>query len=286
MDKKFIEDAYRKLKGSVYLDKTVPFLRMRIVDYERGEVDKKIEYIYEVLHDEVKWEIFKTNILETIRVLTFPKKIEVKNDNVIEDEPIVISNISGSDVIIEKYNNFIDMCVEGHIIGILWILTIGYKMDNDLYQNCYGNRLNDNLVFDNQKTTASPSLFKPYFNQYENWRNKGLKWAESVVNNQKKSVIITMLDLTRYYYNIEITEQVFRNMTDMFYDNKNEVLNRLNYCVYDVIRTYSKLCGCKNEYMLPIGFLPSSIISNYYLKNIDVKLAKSEGGSILWTLCR
>lgn len=277
MDKKFIEDAYRKLKGSVYLDKTVPFLRMRIVDYERGEVDKKIEYIYEVLHDEVKWEIFKTNILETIRVLTFPKKIEVKNDNVIEDEPIVISNISGSDVIIEKYNNFIDMCVEGHIIGILWILTIGYKMDNDLYQNCYGNRLNDNLVFDNQKTTASPSLFKPYFNQYENWRNKGLKWAESVVNNQKKSVIITMLDLTRYYYNIEITEQVFRNMTDMFYDNKNEVLNRLNYCVYDVIRTYSKLCGCKNEYMLPIGFLPSSIISNYYLKNIDVKLAKSEG---------
>lgn len=264
MDKKFIEDAYRKLKGSVYLDKTVPFLRMRIVDYERGEVDKKIEYIYEVLHDEVKWEIFKTNILETIRVLTFPKKIEVKNDNVIEDEPIVISNISGSDVIIEKYNNFIDMCVEGHIIGILWILTIGYKMDNDLYQNCYGNRLNDNLVFDNQKTTASPSLFKPYFNQYENWRNKGLKWAESVVNNQKKSVIITMLDLTRYYYNIEITEQVFRNMTDMFYDNKNEVLNRLNYCVYDVIRTYSKLCGCKNEYMLPIGFLPSSIISNYY----------------------
>jgi len=124
MDKKFIEDAYRKLKGSVYLDKTVPFLRMRIVDYERGEVDKKIEYIYEVLHDEVKWEIFKTNILETIRVLTFPKKIEVKNDNVIEDEPIVISNISGSDVIIEKYNNFIDMCVEGHIIGILWILTV------------------------------------------------------------------------------------------------------------------------------------------------------------------
>lgn len=66
MDKKFIEDAYRKLKGSVYLDKTVPFLRMRIVDYERGEVDKKIEYIYEVLHDEVKWEIFKTNIFNVI----------------------------------------------------------------------------------------------------------------------------------------------------------------------------------------------------------------------------
>ena len=27
MDKKLIEDAYRKLKGSVYLDKTLPFLK-------------------------------------------------------------------------------------------------------------------------------------------------------------------------------------------------------------------------------------------------------------------
>lgn len=277
MDKKFIEDAYRKLKGSVYLDKTVPFLRMRIVDFERGEVEKKIEYIYEALRDEAKWEIFKANILDTIQVLTFPKTIEVKSDNAIEGEPIVISNISGTDVMIEKYNNFIDMSVEGHILGILWILTIGYKMDNDLYRNCYGNRLNDNLVFDNQKTTASPSLFKPYFSQYENWRNQGLKKAEGIVNNQKKSVIITILDLTRYYYNIEITEQVFGNMTNMFFDNKDDVLNRLNYCIYDVIKTYSELCGCKNKYMLPIGFLPSSIISNYYLKNIDVEISKSEG---------
>lgn len=276
MDKKFIEDAYRKLKGSVYLDKTVPFLRMRIVNYERGEVEKKIEFIYEALHDEEKWKRFKANILETIRVLTFPKKIEVKSDNGVEDEPIVISNISGTDVVIEKYNNFIDMSVEGHIIGILWILTIGYKMDNVLDQNCYGNRLNDNLMFDNQKTTASPNLFKPYFSQYENWRNQGLKMAENIVNNQQKSVIITMLDLTRYYYNIEITKLVFRDMTSKFYDAKNDVLNRLNYCVYDMIRAYSELCGCKNKYMLPIGFLPSSIMSNYYLKIIDVEMKKSE----------
>lgn len=277
MDKKFIEDAYRKLKGSVYLDKTVPFLRMRIVDYEREEVEKKLEYIYEALHDEVKWEVFKANILESIKVLTFPKKLEVKNDNEAEGEPIVISNISGTDVVIEKYNNFIDMSVEGHIIGILWILTIGYKMDDDLYQNCYGNRLNDNLVFANQNTTASPSLFKPYFSQYENWRNQGLRMAESVVNNQQKSVIITMLDLTRYYYNIQITEEFYRAMTLMFYDDQNDVLNRLNYCILDMIRTYSERCGSKNKYMLPIGFLPSNIISNYYLKIIDIRMKESEG---------
>lgn len=277
MDKKFIEDAYRKLKGSVYLDKTVPFLRMRIVEYEREDIDNKIECIYEAVHDETKWKIFEKSILDSIRVLTFPKMLKSKNDNEAEDEPIVISNISGTDVVIEKYNNFIDMCVEGHIMGILWILTIGYKMDNDLYKNCYGNRLNDNLIFDGEKTTASPNLFKPYFNQYENWRNQGLKEAERTINNQQKSVIITMLDLTRYYYNIEITYEFYQLITLKFYDNKNQVLKRLNNCIYDIIKTYSDMCGFKNEYMLPIGFLPSNVISNYYLKDIDIKIAKSEG---------
>lgn len=33
--------------------------------------------------------------------------------------------------------------------------------------------------------------------------------------------------------------------------------------------------------MLPIGFLPSSIISNYYLKDIDEKMSKSKGEYIM-----
>jgi len=275
MDKKFIEDAYRKLKGSVYLDKTVPFLRMRIAEYERGEIDKKIQYIYDALHDKAKWEELKAEILDSIHVLTFPKKIEVRNDKAEKGEPIVISNISGADVVIEKYNNFIDMSVEGHIIGILWILTIGYKMDNNLCKNCYGNRLSDNLVFAHHKTTASPNLFKPYFSQYENWRNHGLKQADNVINHRKKSVIITMLDLTRFYYNVEITEAVYKNMTSPFYNEKKETLNRLNCCIYDVLKRYTELCGGTGTCMLPIGFLPSSILSNYYLKDIDLRMENS-----------
>lgn len=82
-------------------------------------------------------------------------------------------------------------------------------------------------------------MFKPYFNQYESWRNQGLKKADDVVNNNdedNKSVILTMLDLSRYYYNIEITEKIFEKMTNTFYDNKDDSLNRLNYCVYDIMK--------------------------------------------------
>ena len=156
MDKNFIEDAYRKLKGSVYLDKSVPFLRTRIVEFEKENIDEKLDYINEALNDEEKFKKLETSILNSINVLTMPKKIQTKSCDESKHNPIVISNISETNIVVEKYNNFIDMSVEGHLIGILWILTIGYKMDKNLYANCYGNRLNNNLIFDNQRLLIIP----------------------------------------------------------------------------------------------------------------------------------
>ena len=278
IDKRLIEDAYRKLKGSVYLDKTVPFLRMQIADFENENVDIKIDEIYEALQSETQWNKFKASILNSIKVLTFPKKVSDKDDGMIEEMPIVISNASGTDVSIEKYNNFIDISIEGHILGILWILIIGRQMDQNLSEFCYGNRLNTKLVFDKTRATASPNLFKPYFTQYESWRNQGLNIAENLVSMQNKSVIITMLDLTRYYYNIELTQEKFKDMTNQYCGNNNDIVNRINMLIYEIIETYSKLCGFSNDCtILPIGFLPSSVIANYYLKDIDVKFRKIEG---------
>lgn len=273
MDKKLVEDAYRKLKGSVYLDKTVPFLRMRIAEYEEYDIDEKLTALYEAIHDENKWRNYENKIMKSIKVLTFPKKIRNKNE--IEDtKSIVISNINGEDIEIEKYNNFIDMSVDGHILGILWILKIGYKIDEKLYENCYGNRLNENLMFDGQKTTASPNLFKPYFNQYESWRNNGLNLAREKAGT--KSLIITMLDLTRYYYNVEITEKIYDKMTADFCKDIDDldIIKRLNRFVYKVFETYSKKCGYKNANILPIGFLPANIIANQYLKDVDLMIDK------------
>ena len=100
--------------------------------------------------------------------------------------------------------------------------------DEKLYENCYGNRLNENLMFDGQKTTASPNLFKPYFNQYESWRNNGLNLAREKAGT--KSLIITMLDLTRYYYNVEITEKIYDKMTVDFCKDIDDldIIKRLN----------------------------------------------------------
>lgn len=59
MDKLFFEEAYRKLKGSVYLDKTVPFLRTRIVEFENENFESKIEELFQAINCDVNWELIE-----------------------------------------------------------------------------------------------------------------------------------------------------------------------------------------------------------------------------------
>ena len=51
--------------------------------------------------------------------------------------------------------------------------------------------------------TFSPSLFQPYFSQYEDWRDKGLKLAKNCLIEKQDALILT-LDFKSFFYNIEI----------------------------------------------------------------------------------
>lgn len=124
MDIKLVERAYRKLKGSVYWDKTLPFIRTRIADFECDEdIHSKLQNIAESFEDDSLWGKLQNQILDSIEVLTFPKSV-ISDSEENSGEPIVISNIACKKTIIKKYNNFLNMCIEGQIIGVLWILMI------------------------------------------------------------------------------------------------------------------------------------------------------------------
>lgn len=269
MEKNILNESYRKLKGSVYLDKTIPYLRAEIAEYEANRFEERLEYLFHAINHGTNWDEVERKILSSVSAYTFPKKIMERKTN---EGPIVISNIGADTFTIEKYNNFIKMDVEGHILGVLWILLVGYKLDKSLSSNCFGNRLTESLVFENGKTTASPNLFKPYFNQYESWRNQGLSKAREIVNNEGQSVIITMLDLSRYYYNIDFSEAKFWEIISNYNKRNIKVINRISSFVYKVIRRYSECLGEKERNILPIGFLPSNILSNIYLKEFDEKI--------------
>lgn len=79
---------------------------------------------------------------------------------------------------------YIDMPVEGHILGALWVLTVGTRLDDSdkqtMYEHSYGNRLRKNLFNpDTGEISCSPYLFEPYFSQYESWRDKALSYANA-----------------------------------------------------------------------------------------------------------
>jgi hypothetical protein len=270
---KQVKRAYRKLKGSVYLDKTMAILRNNIVEFEDSNIERSLETISnKLLLSDNEWEYYVQEILDSVKVFSFPKKVIGNKDGENEKDQIkIITNKPINNTYIKKYNNFIDMKIDGHILGVLWILSVGVKLDNDLLETCYGNRLYENLKNEEEnETTSSPNLMKPYFKQYESWRDNGLKIAEDFIKENGKNIVIMMLDLSMYYYKVNLSYDKYYMLTSDAFNEESLYEKRLNDFVYKVFLTYTQFFKADAENaFLPIGFLPSNIMGNYYLKEFD-----------------
>ena len=289
----YTQIAYKKLKNSVFYDKTAAVTRNQIVYFERDAVDKKLNKIaYNIENlSESDWQDYQKKILNSIKVLILPKKIN-KNKNT---SNFIINKNTENKIKIDEFQYFIDMCVEGHILGVLWIILFGRYLDNKktMYKHSYGNRLRSTLFDDNKEVSFYPGLFEPYFSQYTTWRDTGIDIAQREIKEGNNVIILTM-DFKRFYYSVSYTKNEFdeifnnikRNNFPIDLDNGLEVLNRLHSFVYSVIEKYSaKLrsvsskeeelwdCGICEESnsinVLPIGFLPSNILANYRLNIFD-----------------
>ena len=90
---RLIKISYKKLKAHVYYDKTMTVLRDKIVQFEREPisrdenpndvVENKLNMIADNLMDDEKWIKFKSEILSTISVLAYPKKIKRATNDII-----------------------------------------------------------------------------------------------------------------------------------------------------------------------------------------------------------
>lgn len=265
--------AYKKLKASVYFDKTQLSLRNKIVEYECSDdnhdsIDEKLENITYMLEtsDEITWRDYSENLLNSIQALTLPKKIVER-----EDKSLIINN-DRNDIIIDTPQYFFDMDVEGQIIGVLWLLLIGIEYDQNFYDHSYGNRLKKSLIED--KIDFSPYLFQPYYEQYESWRDTGLKLAQEYLKKNKDIIIIT-LDFKNFYHSVDFSDQIFSSFYTQYSNKYGDSLciKRINEFVYNVIKTYSSLFRQFNDRnILPIGFYPSNILSNWYLDKFDFEI--------------
>lgn len=270
-DNEIINKAYKKLKSNVYYDKTNIILRDKIVDYESDNIEDILSDLWERFKDtsdNERWEQVVTKIIDSINCIVLPKSIKPSDNE-------IIANFNPESTInVDSVNTFIDMDVEGHLFGIIWLFAIGWKLDKNL-NCCYANRIRKNLYNEfSGDITYSPYLFEPYFEKYESWRDEALLRAKTHLDKNEDVVVIT-LDFQRYYYSVDITEQFMDSLIASASCDENDILStRLNDLIYKIIVTYSERYNSifnpsPKKNILPIGFLPSNVIANWSLKNFD-----------------
>lgn len=298
-----IKLAYNKLKTYIYYDNTELFLREKLVEFETDTVksDNKLGYNVSELYGDIKKDIedifndnnnsitnnlelkfnkilnelnnydedspFFKSLFDSIGVDFFPKKIYRDK----QDDNFITNKKTTQKYEIEKVTAFINLPLELHIISVLWINEFGLGFDSVLLKECKGNRLLLNK--DGKEIIHNSSLFRPYFTQYQKWRDESIIAAQNLINDEKNALFIN-LDIKDYFHSCRI------NLDDYF-PIENDVNNCLQRILRKIHAKYSKLIATKynlpdllsdessNKSLLPIGLLSSYILANHYLHDFD-----------------
>ena len=186
-----VKEAYNRLKTHVYYDSSDLFIRRRIAEFETNLSSSadifsiNIEYIEDtsIFSSEFgltktlneKFEKIATSINSDLSFFdSFHKKTEIKFLPKKFESTTLPSSFISNKRIREEYNierasAFIDAPVELHLITVLWIMKFGKFYDSSLTKYAYGNRLLLNK--DRTELVKGSSLFKPYYRQYQKWRD-------------------------------------------------------------------------------------------------------------------
>jgi hypothetical protein len=300
--KEEVKKAYLKLKSHVYYDSSELFQRRQIAIFETGldenNIFRTVPYIYQkftdVFHDisqnnfEEKFEVIATAItdydensaffdsfFEKIKLITLPKKfVSEKTKNKIPDN--YISNIREHDKYeIERATIFIDLPIELHIISVLWLMYYGYRLDKELGDECLGNR----LILNKEKSDIieGTGLFKPYFSQYQKWRDNAVEAAQLKISKDENIAFIN-LDIKDYFHSVRID---FKQIEEKLSINKNDNLHKIFKRIH--VEYTEKLVSrniphqnianeISNKVILPIGLSSSYVLGNWYLFDFDNRI--------------
>lgn len=300
ISKEEVKAAYVKLKSHIYYDTTELFQRRKLAEFETGLLDdsylfgaKKTPYADGIFNLDVKLEDKFDKIVEwinyhkkdktfdqfldKINLIFLPKKFIKHSDgnNFLSNKRIY------SDYEIEKVTVFADIPIELHIVTVLWLMEFGYKLDKKLDNSCVGNRLVLNKSKDG--IVKGSGLFKPYFSQYQKWRDESVDEAQRKLQNCSKVAFIN-LDLKDYFYSvrinfIEIEKVIFGESGYKGGSNVHDIFKEFH------IRFTNKLADKKypnksienineNTVVLPIGITSSYVLANYYLSDFDNRIKK------------
>jgi hypothetical protein len=277
--------AYKKLKHYFYYDNTSLFIREKIAEFE-NEIESN--------SDHPNYESAFRNRMRTIASNLnrkpikfwqnyFEQKIDyrITPKSLHKKQSLVLTNRTQQDVLhVERINLFIDTTVEIHIISVLWLMRVGRHLTKWVDRDNYAYQLE---IKDEEKEEVVDGLrlYKPYFIQYQNWRDKAIAKAEQLVQ-EKKDVVILSLDVKDYFHSVKldlkkIEIELYKEKSFLKNDtNVNKLfklLSAINIAYTNKIKIVKKLPDlAEGESILPIGLLSSGLLGNIYLKEFDCQV--------------
>ena len=296
-NKELVKIAYKKFKQSVYFEQLNLFQKKKIADFESSndfqENLDKIAILIDTLQNNSQYDVkIFDPYIEKIRYKLLPKAVKTKEEKTIEDskqkdnmknpdEHFLTNQKSSEEYYLEGVNFFIDAPIEVHLICVIWVMRAGVILEKELSDSCYGSRLNASLF---KKEDRSSHLFKLYNNQYQDWRNKALKTAENILDEENQNVAILSLDFKQCFYCISTDFQNIRdilekNITSVgdrdFAFKLTDILERIHRRYKNKIRPlfYHSHGHIPNHiFPLPVGLASSSLLCNWHLKELDKKI--------------
>lgn len=267
-----IQNAYKKLKHYVYYDNSNLFLREQLAAFESTDFEHKFEELQVALddiinknHESIKsLNVYINNLLKQMDYWSLPKSY--KKDK--ESKDSLLSNVVSNEKIeVEREIQFVNAPIEIHIITVLWIMREGYVLQKG-QEDLYGYK----LELDSEGEIVNGlRLFKPYYEEYQKWRDKSIQTAKNIIE-EKKNTLLIGLDIKDYYHSIELNEENLLKTIGTY--SKANPLTSLLFAIHDFY-TKKILKEHDKKPILPIGFLSSGVLANYYLRDFDL-LAKKE----------
>lgn len=200
-----LKSAYLKFKNYSYYDNYSALNRCKIAEFEvKNKINNNDNYfqnLAKILLDENKREELFEEQIDGLDVICYPKSMNNGTDiNFLGNIPINSNTV-------DKVHYFLNIDIVSHILGVLWIIRDGWVLDDRLYKNCHGNRINKdviNRIKENKNyNDLTPFLFEPYFKKYQTWRDEAINSVEKLLE-QKDNAIMFSLDFKNYYYSSTI----------------------------------------------------------------------------------
>lgn len=272
-----IENAYRKFKSHIYYSTGNLFYREIIADFEcddNGKVIKSKKLVCQKKLINLKnWlnrdELDIKSYESRIKYFAVPKKAftasEIRDSSSKSTNSEIVHNTQEESSHIKRLTYMIDVPIEIHIISTLWVMQNGIKFEEKYKKYNYGNILASKFDIESDNLR----LFKPYFYNYQKWRDNSIE-ASKIEAKAGNNVAIIGLDVKDFYDSCQLKRKDFILMNED---------PRIGSFLFDVSKKFYDLLPKEtnsNKFTgLPIGLLSSSILANYYLSSFDQLAVKS-----------